>query len=948
MADYYTADLQDDGSGDVTGLTAQIGLIVARLNTLRPGAPVMLVAHSTAGVPARAYAAANGSGVKGLVTLGTPHHGAPLTPLTDEATADALRVLADWLPNGLPAGTLQDTLTHLDRALDGYLPSPTAGGLPVSWPYPVADFDGTGSIDTGGVPALALGGQIGGAAGVDLLGSLKTALATKITAYAATAPTHLSFGVRAQLGLGLGTSSATSVTSLVSTTAGFRIDAGRIALQSGAADPARPAHALTASTALISPGGWLVGDPRSYAGTAPPVGVRVRGAELGLTVVLDNATPTATPFAMLHDTAFHGVTKPLVGWTDPEFGAALGSILAAIGTGTGAAPGTSLGDLIALLQALGIATVPATASGVIGIAADAVNALTVDPIGFLSTKIAAAFASGAVPGFATSPAGGYASPFGTLPLEAFVTVSPATIGLRTTASGTGLTLGAGLAATGSVGLPLSTMLPVIAAGLSAGPATLTFANGTLALNVPATGTALSLVPAPTAAAAQAAFTALLPPLLISSTASALLDGLISPGSEVAGLFSFLQSPWTWLIQSSALGNGTAFDPAKLTGLLASIGTLPAGLTVTATGTDPTTLTLTTGTPLGGVLTIAAGVTLDHTGHATPTATLSIDTPTTGTWPSVDVTFGLSAAGPSLIVTPSDTAPIQLLPSFDGAAALAGAAKKLLPDALDALLTAVAPGPKSPLVTLALDVATALDLYDSVGGFEAHAAQLAAMTGPTWFPSLATTARSAFITAASAYFNDPTSPLQGTLPGTIAASGTALAWTYALPAALGNGSLVVTAGWGTGGPIMSVSATALSLVNSPVTTTLAGGLANGAATISGGLGVSLQSGLGLAVVPQLTFSLGAGAPALSLLPLGAGTAATLSVQLAPSVQFTAASGAPAQLIDTWVIPLVADLLITATGTSFATPIYAGGPSTATLLSNANLITIGSGAPRRTTR
>ena len=54
-------------------------------------------------------------------------------------------------------------------------------------------------------------------------------------------------------------------------------------------------------------------------------------------------------------------------------------------------------------------------------------------------------------------------------------------------------------------------------------------------------------------------------------------------------------------------------------------------------------------------------------------------------------------------------------------------KKLLPEALDALLAAVAPAAKPALVVLALNVAAALDLYDNAGGFSAHSAQLAAMT-----------------------------------------------------------------------------------------------------------------------------------------------------------------------------------------------------------------------------
>ena len=100
IADYYTADLQDDGSGDIAGLSAQIGLLTARILALKPNAVILLVAHSTAGVPARAYTESNASQVKGLITLGTPHLSAPLTPLTDGPTAEALRAIGTLLPNG--------------------------------------------------------------------------------------------------------------------------------------------------------------------------------------------------------------------------------------------------------------------------------------------------------------------------------------------------------------------------------------------------------------------------------------------------------------------------------------------------------------------------------------------------------------------------------------------------------------------------------------------------------------------------------------------------------------------------------------------------------------------------------------------------------------------------------------------------------------------------------
>ena len=117
----------------------------------------------------------------------------------------------------------------------------------------------------------------------------------------------------------------------------------------------------------------------------------------------------------------------------------------------------------------------------IGIAADAVNALSTDPIGFLAPKLPAAFTNGAVPGFSAAAAGGFTCPIGSLPLEAFTSLSPPSFGLRTTVGGPGVTLGGLVTATGSVSMSLTTIQAVISAGLQAGPATLNYTGGTLAL-----------------------------------------------------------------------------------------------------------------------------------------------------------------------------------------------------------------------------------------------------------------------------------------------------------------------------------------------------------------------------------------------------------------------------------------------------------------------------------
>lgn len=266
VADFYTADLQSDASGTSVSLVAQIGLIVGQISVLRPGANIVIVAHSTAGIAARLYAAANATRIKGLITLGTPHGGAPLTPLTDASTAEALRWYKHLFANGVAAGPLRDALQHLLAALDGYLPA-ASNALPIPWPYPIPDFIDNVTSDTNGVPALALGGVLGG--GVDLLAQLRTAAVAALNGFAATAPTHLAYGLCAELMLGADLD--------VAVDAKVRIDVGRMALQSGATEPARAAHALSVDVSLARPGGWLVGGPLAFAGlNVPLIDVRVR------------------------------------------------------------------------------------------------------------------------------------------------------------------------------------------------------------------------------------------------------------------------------------------------------------------------------------------------------------------------------------------------------------------------------------------------------------------------------------------------------------------------------------------------------------------------------------------------------------------------------------------------------------------------------------------------
>ena len=284
VVDYYTADLQDDGTGDLTSLTGQIARVVARLGTLRPGVPVTLVAHSTAGVPARAFTAANPAKVRGLITLGTPHAGAPLPFLTDNGVASAVRFLQQ-LPPSLPACPLQAALNHIVQAVDGYTAPASATAVATKAPYPAASFNftGAGSMDVGTVSALALGGSLTGS----LLDSVKEALAAMSTAAVATprlAPTHIGFGLRC--GLPLGSTSPGDVDA----SASVRLDAFRVALANPASPITRPEHAASVRIRLSRPGDWLLGGPSSYNAAQGFSDVRVRWAELGVDIAANGAS----------------------------------------------------------------------------------------------------------------------------------------------------------------------------------------------------------------------------------------------------------------------------------------------------------------------------------------------------------------------------------------------------------------------------------------------------------------------------------------------------------------------------------------------------------------------------------------------------------------------------------------------------------------------------------
>ncbi len=637
-------------------------------------------------------------------------------------------------------------------------------------------------------------------------------------------------------------------------------------MHGGAADPPRPAHALTATLSLSEPSSWLAGGPLSYAGTSvPPSDVRVRSAELGLTVALNGSNLTGSVQAALQESAFHGATADAVGWGDARLASMLGAVFASIAPSAPPA-GSALSSSLAALQAFGVAA--ADAQGVLGISADALDALAVDPIGFLVPKVPAGLTA---LGFSL-PASDVTLPLGTSGLELFAGSSPGTIGLRNSASGA-IALADGVSLSFSVALPVAAMTPALSATLQAGPATVAYAAGTLSVAVNPGLPSLTLWPTPTAATVESALEQALPVFLLSTAASALVGALLGPGYDVSGVWGLLTSPGQALVQESALGDGTVLDPAKLNQLIAAIGTLPAGLTLAAAGSNPTLISLATGAPIGGVLDLSVAVSIDATRHLAPSGTIGIQTPLGGSWPSLELSLGVSESGITLTVTPGGGTAIELLPTFGGAAALTGAVAALLPQALDGLRTAL---PAGPILPLALDLATALDLYDSVGGFGAHANQLEALTNGGWMSSLGTAARTAALNAAAALFNDVSSPLHGEIPGTVAVAGSTITWSDAVA----GGTAELELGWDGSGPTIVLSLVDLAPGGSPLTVSLTAGYAAGALAVEASVGVSLQSSLGITVVPDIELSLSGSALSLALQPLGSAQASTLSWRCCP--------------------------------------------------------------------
>ena len=738
VARHYTADLDDDGSGDVAALATQIAAAVDRVIALTGRPRVVLVAHSTPGLAARVAAANRPDAVRAIATLGTPHAGAAPLPLTDPALAEAVRAARSL---GGPTAPLQTVLDRLDAALDGLPGAFVAGAFA---PLP----DGTADA----VPGLALGSAVGG----DLVDALAQSLAARIAAVASSArpaPTHL--GIGARIGLPLGTAAAGEP----AVAAAVRIDAGRIRLVAGAAEPSRPPRAATLHVdASRGDGGWLVGDA---VGSGP----RIRSAELDVTLVpAAGGGISAAPSLILRDVVLGAARRDLA-LGDDGLGPAVSLIAEAVGAKLDP-------DVLAGLVSSPAATLLAQRDTLLDTLENALGGALGVPLADIPIALTLDRATWALVLRSTADL-----PFG---------------------EGVGASFEAGLAlATMHPTLEATLSVGAITLTHSAEHGTLTLeAKPWLAplVLLPAPAPAAlrdALVPAIPRVALSAAMSAGLGELLGAQGTVGALDALLAdPGARLAQLQS---GDVKGLLQAVARAAGVD-DTHGLA--------LPGGFLVKASGNDPLHLELTGTLDLdaaGDKLTVDLALDVSADRRVAVGGTLTVDVALPGTWGRVAVAFSVGTTGVGLVVTPANASAITLLPQFSGFGALVtGAATSLLPHLLQAIVEELRPAAGAPdgVLGAVLALATGLGIYaDDAEGFEepARAAKLAAMLQPGWIEN--ELADPAAVAGLIADLFGPPPLLQLPIGGDPVANGDRISWTAPLPAPA-TGTVTVTVALGT--------------------------------------------------------------------------------------------------------------------------------------------------------
>jgi hypothetical protein len=950
QAQWYTADLADPG-GALDPVVAQIAAVVGRVRELRGNPKVVLVAHSTAGLAARAFAAAHPQLVAGLVTIGTPHGGAPLTMLDDPDESDALRLAARLLGAAGVTGPRRDAVDHLLAAAEGWQATAT---LPTRLTYPRERFTGDSNHATGGVPALAIAGQLTD----DLLAGIGATLAQALTtgATGARPPTHLGVGLR------VGPLASERQIGGVHVDVGLRVDATRLPLLAllDPHAPPPPPRRVAVEVRVDRPGGWLV--ERS--------GIRVRRAEMVLSLLSSQlrAEQRQKLEVTFHDAAVDAPTAPRVTLADPSGARLLGAVVAEV-----AASGDAGVALVDTLVALGLAD--RDAAGAVTVVTDAVDALLADPAAFLGSRARAALAGGAALFGVTGPAAGpWTATDPDLPLA--VELRPDQLTVRLAALEV-----AGVTLAGELTWSATSTAPDITLTASGTGASLRWdtAADTLVIVPGPSADPVTLVPSPGGTALAAQLGPLLVERLVAATAGAALLDRLGPGWELGSLTEIVTHPERLLFDGPQLDGDRI---GALLGLLAEaigVPAIPAGGGGGGTdvppgpddgpggpggpGGDPTSAVLTAadptdgiGIPLPGGLVLRAsgrpcrlslrteppfalpgegalGVELDLTVPDLDTAPglaggLTLDVPLgSGTWGGLGIALGIDGGTVSLAVTPrgadgAPLAPIVLLPHFGGLGPLVSDAAALLPALLDAL-EARLPQPRPPAAQAVLAVADAVGIHGGPNPtFAAHTATIRALASDNGLSVLAQA-------------NVPAAVVNlwhiAGLPGTIAATASGVT----LSADFDEVTVAVDAGWGAS-PTVRLrldGLTAGPLALDPVDVGVVAGAITGGLTATVALPAAAEQLLGMRLTPAVRIALDGDGPALTVRPLGPDNG-LVEAHILPTPGLVFGTGGLLGLLEKVVLPLAAQAGLDQL--DLDRPLIAGGPSAATILRAAEVL------------
>lgn len=927
VATHYTADLVD---GPLAAVTEQLARVVERIQALTGQPKVFVVAHSTAGVAARVFAAAQPTAVAGVITLGTPHDYSPLAPLTDDELADAVRLAEALQPASgrTPVGRAIARLAEALSGAEGYRPEP----------FP----DAPRLADT--VPGLAIPGWLDG----DLLQDLADGVLRRITdvAQRAAPATHVGIGARFCLDV-------PAEAGALAIGATLRVDALTCALGAAARRTGPLGRAIDFRLALRRERGWLAGGP------GPRTPRRLRWAELGGQVVpADTGGVTVTPILRLHEvgaSARSRVTETdLLAMTDLPTWAPLPAELPP--------EGSAERLFVDVLQAAELVQVDGTGRRTLAI--DALLAMLAQPATQLGPRLPAIADRFAGALGAHVVAGGWSLPLGAAPLEIAVTYEPWSVALRSQDAATGaevFALAPGLA----VGLEAHIGLPSFAAAAEAridvGESSLAWSSsgGTLTLSDGFSAAPLVLVPPPSPAVLRSELARRLPILMVSGLASAVLDALSAGRIRIPRIARLLALPGTWLVAPDGLGaaSGDRLDGAKITTLLESLGStlglatagglaLPGGLTLHAMGSDPVVLAVDGVISLGTAtdsLGLAIGIAVGPQLAASPSGEVTLTITLPGDWGQLAITVGAHPSGLALAVAPAGRPRIELLPQFSGFGALATGAVRLLPRVLQSAVNELAPQPQNAtgVLRVALQLAHAVGLYDfDAQGFEApdRAAELTRMLDPGWLPSKVGSGP-AITQLVAGLFAGP-APLVA-IPGTVAANDATVAWTLAVPV---GGSVTASLGWSGAGvaaePMLLFRVGGLRL-GPVVADELAAGYAQG---IACHVALHLEPGGELAFFePAIDVDVVDGRVSFEAYPLGSDAKADLAIRIAPTPEVIAHPEAALAFVERWGVPLAARLLLRELGAQLDVVIWPGGPTIRAVVEQAGLVEAGSDPP-----